>query len=238
MTAEQIAENFESVRNQIKEAEKKSGRNEGCVKLCAVSKFHPAEAVLAALKTGQTLFGENRVQEAFAKFTQINSVSEIKPELHIIGSLQTNKVKKAIEIASCIQSVDREELLAEIEKQCAKIEKKIEVFFEIHTGEDSKSGYKEKSVLLKSVENCANGIYPHIVPKGLMTMAPFTQDEKLIRASFSELRNLKDELNKNFPSLEINELSMGMSGDYKIAIEEGSTLVRIGTALFGERDYS
>ena len=193
---------------------------------------------MAALKTGQTLFGENRVQESFAKFTQINSVSKIKPELHIIGSLQTNKVKKAIEIASCIQSVDREELLAEIEKQCAKIEKKIEVFFEIHTGEDSKSGYKEKSVLLKSVENCANGIYPHIVPKGLMTMAPFTQDEKLIRASFSELRNLKDELNKNFPSLEINELSMGMSGDYKIAIEEGSTLVRIGTALFGERDYS
>lgn len=238
MTAEQIAENFESVRNQIKEAEKKSGRNEGCVKLCAVSKFHPAEDVLAALKTGQTLFGENRVQESFAKFTQINSVSKIKPDLHIIGSLQTNKVKKAVEIASCIQSVDREDLLAEIEKQCAKIEKKIEVFFEIHTGEDSKSGYKEKSVLLKSVENCANGIYPHIVPKGLMTMAPFTQDEKLIRTSFSELRNLKDELNKNFPSLEINELSMGMSGDYKIAIEEGSTLVRIGTALFGERDYS
>lgn len=238
MTAEQIAENFESVRNQIKEVEKKSSRNEGCVKLCAVSKFHPAEDVLAALKTGQMLFGENRVQEAFAKFTQINSVSKIKPELHIIGSLQTNKVKKAVEIASCIQSVDREELLAEIEKQCAKFEKKIEVFFEIHTGEDSKSGYKEKSVLLKSVENCANGIYPHIVPKGLMTMAPFTQDEKLIRASFSELRNLKDELNKNFPSLEINELSMGMSGDYKIAIEEGSTLVRIGTALFGERDYS
>lgn len=238
MTAEQIAENFESVRNQIKEAEKKSGRNEGCVKLCAVSKFHPAEDVLAALKTGQILFGENRVQEAFAKFTQINSVSKIKPELHIIGSLQTNKVKKAVEIASCIQSVDREELLAKIEKQCAKFEKKIEVFFEIHTGEDSKSGYKEKSVLLKSVENCANGIYPYIVPKGLMTMAPFTQDEKLIRASFSELRNLKDELNKRFPSLEINELSMGMSGDYKIAIEEGSTLVRIGTALFGERDYS
>lgn len=238
MTAEQIAENFESVRNQIKEAEKKSGRNEGCVKLCAVSKFHPAEDVLAALKTGQILFGENRVQEVFAKFTQINSVSKIKPELHIIGSLQTNKVKKAVEIASCIQSVDREELLAKIEKQCAKFEKKIEVFFEIHTGEDSKSGYKEKSVLLKSVENCANGIYPHIVPKGLMTMAPFTQDEKLIRASFSELRNLKDELNKRFPSLEINELSMGMSGDYKIAIEEGSTLVRIGTALFGERDYS
>ena len=232
MTAEQIAENFESVRNQIKEAEKKSGRNEGCVKLCAVSKFHPAEDVLAALKTGQILFGENRVQEAFAKFTQINSVSKIKPELHIIGSLQTNKVKKAVEIASCIQSVDREELLAKIEKQCAKFEKKIEVFFEIHTGEDSKSGYKEKSVLLKSVENCANGIYPHIVPKGLMTMAPFTQDEKLIRASFSELRNLKDELNKRFPSLEINELSMVMSGDYKIAIEEGSTLVRIGTALF------
>ena len=208
MTAEQIAENFESVRNQIKETEKKSGRNEGCVKLCAVSKFHPAEDVLAALKTGQMLFGENRVQEAFAKFTQINSVSKIKPELHIIGSLQTNKVKKAVEIASCIQSVDREELLAEIEKQCAKFEKKIEVFFEIHTGEDSKSGYKEKSVLLKSVENCANGIYPYIVPKGLMTMAPFTQDEKLIRASFSELRNLTDDPTNPLHSLALIELRL------------------------------
>ena len=238
MTAEQIAENFESVRNQIKEAEKKSGRNEGCVKLCAVSKFHPAEDVLAALKTGQTLFGENRVQESFAKFTQINSVSKIKPDLHIIGSLQTNKVKKAVEIASCIQSVDREELLAEIEKQCAKIEKKIEVLFEIHTGEDSKSGYKEKSVLLKSVENCANGIYPHIVPKGLMTMAPFTEDKILIGKSFERLRLLKEKLASLFPALNINELSMGMSGDYKIAIEEGSTMVRIGTALFGEREYS
>lgn len=238
MTAEQIAENFESVRNQIREAEKKSGREEGCVKLCAVSKFHPADDVIAAMKSGQTLFGENRVQEAFAKFTQINSVSMAKPELHIIGSLQTNKVKKAIEIASCIQSVDREELLAEIEKHCARAEKKIEIFFEVHTGEDSKSGYKEKSALLKSAENCAGGLYPHIVPKGLMTMAPFTQNESLVRNSFSALRNLKAELNKEFPSLDINELSMGMSGDYKIAIEEGSTLVRIGTALFGERSYS
>lgn len=238
MTAEQIAENFESVRNQIREAEKKSGREEGCVKLCAVSKFHTADDVIAAMKSGQTLFGENRVQEAFAKFTQINSVSMAKPELHIIGSLQTNKVKKAIEIASCIQSVDREELLAEIEKHCARAEKKIEVFFEVHTGEDSKSGYKEKSALLKSAENCAAGLYPHIVPKGLMTMAPFTQNESLVRNSFSALRNLKAELNKEFPSLDINELSMGMSGDYKIAIEEGSTLVRIGTALFGERSYS
>ena len=232
-----IKENLENIRYKISQAEKKSGRNEGYVKLMAVSKFHPAEAVVEAFDAGQFLFGENRVQEASEKFPPL---IEAHPEInvHMIGQLQTNKVKKAVEIASCIQSVDREELLAKIEKQCAKFEKKIEVFFEIHTGEDSKSGYKEKSVLLKSVENCANGIYPHIVPKGLMTMAPFTQDEKLIRASFSELRNLKDELNKRFPSLEINELSMGMSGDYKIAIEEGSTLVRIGTALFGERDYS
>lgn len=243
MTKDQIKENIELVKNKIFEAEKKSGREAGSVRLCAVSKFHPMEDVLAAVDAGQKLFGENRVQEAYSKFNEIYSEDvqksiQIKPELHIIGSLQSNKVKKACEIASCIQSVDRAEILAEIEKQCAKLDKKMNVFFELHTGEDSKCGFETEDLLLKSAEDCAGGKYPHVCPVGLMTMAPFTDDESLIRASFIKLRNLREKLNAEFPSLAINELSMGMSGDFQIAIEEGSSIVRVGTAIFGERDYS
>ena len=235
MNESEIIENFYKVRQQIKNAELKSGRKEGSVKLCAVSKFHPVEDVKAAIKAGQFLFGENRVQEAHAKFTELNNKDA---ELHIIGQLQTNKVKKALEVASCIQSVDWEHLLQEIEKQAAKLEKNIRVFFELHTAEDSKSGYADEDTLLVSCENFAKGLYPHITPAGLMTMAPFSKDEKLIRQSFQKLRNLKELLNSKFPELPVAELSMGMSGDYIIAIEEGSTMVRVGTALFGERNYN
>lgn len=234
MTESQIAENFHKVREQIKNAEIKSGRKEGSVKLCAVSKFHPLQDVVSAVKADQFLFGENRVQEAYGKFTELNR-NDV--HLHIIGQLQTNKVKKAVEIASCIQSVDRDSLLAEIEKQAAKLEKNIQIFFEYHTAEDSKSGYGDIDSVLVSAENFEKGLYPHITPAGLMTMAPFTEDENAIRTSFEKLRKLREELNSRFPSLPINELSMGMSGDYRIAIEEGSTMVRVGTALFGERDY-
>ena len=238
MTAEQIKNNFEKIRCDIAEAEKSTGRKEGSVTLCAVSKFHPAQSVIDAMNGGQFLFGENRVQEAYAKFSEINATYPAKACLHIIGSLQLNKVKKAVEIASCIQSVDREALLEEIEKHSGRMNKTMEVFLEIHTGEDSKSGYTEEKALMTSLQNLSTGLYPHIKVTGLMTMAPFSSDEALIRKSFSHLRTLKEKINKDFPNLPIQELSMGMSGDYKIAIEEGSTMVRIGTALFGEREYN
>lgn len=234
MTEEQIIDNFKNVTEQIALATSTAGRAVGSVKLCAVSKFHSVEDIYAALKSGQILFGENRVQEAYSKFSEIQNNGK-SFDLHIIGSLQSNKVKKAVEIASCIQSVDREELLVEIEKQCAKLNKSIDVFFEIHTAEDSKSGYADKDLLFVSLENFENGLYPHIKPVGLMTMAPFTDEEKAIRLSFQKTRALKDEINEKFPELSVSQLSMGMSGDYKIAIQEGSTMVRIGTALFGER---
>ncbi len=232
MTKEELSDNFLKVRESIRQAEKASGRKEGCVKLCAVSKFHPLESVLGAMECGQFLFGENRVQEACEKFSQIK---DERCSLHIIGSLQSNKVKKAVEIASCIQSVDRENLLAEIEKQCSKLGRTIQVLFELHTGEDSKSGYPDTDLLFKSLENCASGLYPHIVPRGFMTMAPFTDQEKAVRESFSSLREVSARARVQFPELSLEELSMGMSGDYRIAIEEGSTMVRIGTALFGSR---
>ncbi len=232
-----IKENLEIIRNKITEAEKKSGRQSGSVKLMAVSKFHPVQAVEEAMASSQYLFGENRVQEAYSKFPQLLAQYP-KLELHMIGQLQSNKVKKAVEIASCIQSVDRLELLKEIEKQCSKINRTINILFEIHTGEESKSGYTSEAELITSIEACAKGEFPHIRPQGFMTMAPFTEDEKLVRKSFITLRELSEKLRKEYPTLSLKELSMGMSGDFEIAIEEGSTLVRVGTAIFGERDYS
>jgi len=232
-----IKENLEIIRNRIAQAEKKSGRSQGSVKLMAVSKFHPAQAVEEAFACGQLLFGENRVQEASEKFPPIIS---LHPEInvHMIGQLQSNKVKKAVEFASCIQSVDRIELLQEIEKQCSKINKNIKILFEVHTGEESKSGYESEKDLCQSIEACAKGDFPHIIPAGFMTMAPFTDDEIMVRKSFISLRELSFKLRDQYKELDLSELSMGMSGDFEIAIEEGSTLVRVGTAIFGERDYT
>lgn len=207
------------------------------VKLVAVSKFHPAKDVIEAMKGGQILFGENRVQEAVAKFDEIRREG-FCPELHIIGSLQRNKVKEAVRIASMIQSVDRRELLDEIEKQCSKIDKKMQVLFEIHTGEESKSGFTSIEALEQVMEGFRAGQYEHIEIKGFMTMAPFTEDTALVRKSFSFLRELRQEFSVKYHEYDFSELSMGMSGDYRIAIEEGSTMVRIGTAIFGERNYS
>ncbi|MDY2840546.1 MAG: YggS family pyridoxal phosphate-dependent enzyme [Treponema sp.] len=232
-----IAENIQIIKEKISNAEKKSGRTDGSVKLLAVSKFHPANDVLEAINAGQFYFGENRVQEAVEKFTPILE-NNPQVQLHIIGSLQSNKVKNAVKIASCIESIDRIELLKEMEKQCSKLEKNIEVLFELHTGEDSKSGFESPEKIEEALKLCAENQFPHIIPKGFMTMAPFTTDESLIRTSFSTLRKLSEKMKIEFPQFDLNELSMGMSGDFEIAIEEGSTIVRVGTAIFGERDYS
>ena len=229
-----ISENLKSIQNKIRLAEKRAFRAENSVALVAVSKFHPAESVIEAIKAGQFLFGENRVQEAAAKFDEIRALG-YQPNLHIIGSLQRNKVKEAVRIATCIESVDRIELIEEIEKQAAKINKTIEILFEIHTGEDSKAGFTSEEELENAIKLCSQGVFPHICPRGFMTMAPFTSDNSLIRKSFVTLRNLRDKFQQDYPSLKLSELSMGMSGDYEIAIEEGATIVRIGTAIFGER---
>lgn len=232
-----IKENLERINQNISDSIKKSGRKEGDVKLLAVSKFHPSEEIIEAINAGQIFFGENRVQEACEKFTPIlkenNNIS-----LHLIGQLQSNKVKNIVPIAECIQSVDRLDLLKEIEKQCEKINKSIKVLFEIHTGEESKSGFTDINEVYSALELISKNEFPHIIPNGFMTMAPFTEDEKLIRKSFSSLRDIKEKMQSEFNCFNLSELSMGMSGDYKIAIEEGSTMVRIGTAIFGERNYS
>lgn len=231
-----IKENLELINSKIEKACIKAGRSKDSVLLCAVSKFHPAQSVIEAMEAGQILFGENRVQEACQKFEEVRGTNP-QAELHIIGQLQRNKVKHAVAVAQCIQSVDRIELLDEIEKQCAKIDKKIEVLFELHTGEESKSGFDSVDGMHEALKKCADGDYPHIIPRGFMTMAPNTDDELVVRKSFSTLRENSVYLQKEFPQFDLSQLSMGMSGDFEIAIEEGSTMVRVGTAIFGQRQY-
>lgn len=227
-----IAANLERVKHLVAEAELHSGRVPGSVRLMAVSKFHPASDVIEAAREDQTLFGENRIQEAADKFDDAKKTFP-DLELHIIGSLQRNKAGKAVSIASCIESVDRQELLEEIAKHSAKNGSKIEVLFEYHTGEESKSGYADNDSLFRSIDSLVS--MPFVVCRGLMTMAPFTKDESVVRASFRRLALLRDECAARWPTLDFSVLSMGMSNDFRIAIEEGSTLVRVGTAIFGER---
>jgi pyridoxal phosphate enzyme (YggS family) len=227
---------IEDILEKISLACDKSARKKNDVKLMAVSKFHPVEEILQAYDCGLKLYGENRVQEASSKFSEI---LQIKPDvdLHLIGSLQRNKVKNIIPICSCIQSLDRIELTQEIQKQCEKIGKKINVLFEIHTGEDSKSGYQNIDDVKKTLDYILSLENSFLVPTGFMTMAPFTNNESDIRNSFVTLRNLRDKIQSEYSDFNFSELSMGMSQDYQFAIEEGSTLVRIGTAIFGERKY-
>lgn len=230
-----VADNLRRVLDTIAEAEVKSGRKPGSVSLVAVSKFNPVEAVLEAIAAGQFLFGENRVQEAVPKFQEVQKLYG-NTELHIIGTLQRNKVKKALTVASCIQSVDRIELLEEIEKQAAVLNKTVPVLFEYHTGEESKSGFCDLDSLLRAVEYGESA--PHIIPKGFMTMAPFTTDQKEILASFRKLKEIRQQVQSRFSALTLDQLSMGMTNDFPLAIQEGATLVRIGTAIFGARWYT
>ncbi len=231
-----IKNNNEIINEKIEKARIKAGRKDNKIKLLAVSKFHPAESVIEAINAGQTLFGENRVQEADKKFSQLYE-NYTNINLHLIGQLQSNKVKTAVKISKCIQSVDRIPLLELIEKQCTIQNKNIEILLEVHTGEESKSGFDSEKELYNALDLLAQNKYPHIIPKGFMTMAPFTSDDKLIHKSFETLRKIQENSLKNYTNLELKELSMGMSNDYEIAIQEGSTIVRIGTAIFGERNY-
>lgn len=227
---------IETILQNINDACSKSNRKFSDVKLMAVSKFHPVEEILQAYNCGLKLFGENRVQESCAKFPEIiHKNSDI--ELHLIGSLQRNKVKNIVPLCSCIQSLDRIELAKEIQKQCEKINKKMKVLFEVHTAEDSKSGFQNIDDIKTTLDYILSLENSFLEPVGFMTMAPFTENEIEIRKSFITLRDIRDKIQKEYSDFNFTELSMGMSQDYKIAIEEGSTLVRIGTAIFGERKY-
>ena len=217
-----------SVENQIKRLH--AALPEG-VKLLAVSKFHPVEAIKEAYAAGQRAFGESRPQELKQKY-------ELLPhdiEWHMIGHLQTNKVKYIAPFVHLIESRDSERLAEEIERQAAKCNRVIDCLLEIHvTEEESKSGW-DYAELLAFVKRGGFASLPHIRLRGVMGMATFTDDESVVRADFERLAACKKELAEYFGD-EFDTLSMGMSDDYPIAIEYGSTEVRIGSTIFGVRE--
>jgi len=226
-----IAENLARLKDRIAKKCENVGRNTNEIRLIAVSKYFGTDAILEANKLGVNDFGENRAQELMLKFEKIGN----KVIWHFIGTLQKNKVKYAVKAAEYIHSVDSIELLEEINKRASSLNKVQKILLEVKTSfEESKSGLTNEEEIFKIAEQAKN--YSSINLIGLMTIAPLTDDEKLIRKSFRDLRLLKEKMNN--AGINITELSMGMTSDFEIAIEEGSTMLRIGSAIFGERDYS
>lgn len=202
------------------------------VKLLAVSKFHPVEALQEAYDAGQRAFGESRPQELKAK----QAVLPDDIEWHMIGHLQTNKIKYIAPYVHLIESLDSERLAEAIEKEAAKCDRTIDCLLEIHvTKEESKSGW-DYAELLDFVRSGGFAAMPHIRLRGVMGMATFTDDEATVRGDFKRLNECFTELKEHFGA-EFDTLSMGMSDDYPIAIECGSTEVRIGSTIFGAREY-
>ena len=204
------------------------------VKLVAVSKFHPVEAIREAYGAGQRCFGENRPQEFARKVEELKDLADL--EWHFIGHLQTNKLKLVLPYAHLVQSVDSQHLLDAIQDWGKTNGKVVSVLLELHIGaEQTKSGFKEEEVLdiLFRAEK-----YRNIRFCGLMGMATHTDSEEDIRADFARIADFRAYLQDLFPELtDFRELSIGMSGDWKIALDYGATIVRIGTAIFGERQY-
>jgi pyridoxal phosphate enzyme (YggS family) len=225
-----VGGNYRKLVERIDEAAAKSGREASAIKLLAAAKSQRIEAIRAALAAGVTLIGENYAQEADEKKKEISTLVE----WHMIGHLQRNKVRLAVELFDVIESLDNLALARELDKEGRRRGQIIRAFVEINLGgEESKSGIAKNHVasLLESVAKLAN-----LRVEGLMTVPPFRQDPEQVRPFFRELRDLKEELsNSGFPNVDLKELSMGMTHDYPVAVEEGATIVRIGTALFGPR---
>ena len=226
----QVAERIKEVRSELPEV----------VTLCAVSKYHPIEAVKEAYDAGQRIFGESREQEVRLKWETLPK----DIEWHFIGHLQTNKVKYIAPFISLIQSVDSERLLDEIQKQAAKIGRVIDVLLEVHIAqEESKSGFDPEELIdLLSDVNIGQR-WPNVNLKGIMAMATFTDDETQIRSEFRRLMSYYRQLlegplaQQGITAEQFAIRSFGMSEDFKIAIDEGSNMVRIGSHILGEREY-
>ena len=201
----------------------------------AVSKVHPATALAEAVAAGVTLFGENRVQEFETKREQLRTLDVKGAEVHLIGHLQSNKSAKAAELFAAIDSIDSLRLAERLNEAAGKVGKTLPILLEIKLSEEpTKSGLDSESAEARSLLQRLPNL-THLSMRGLMTIAPLDEDPETARACFRQLRTLRERWSAKFPDLDFRELSMGMSGDFEIAIEEGSTLVRIGTALFGAR---
>jgi pyridoxal phosphate enzyme (YggS family) len=226
-----VVANYRAIVGRIAVAAAKVGRDAREVRLLAASKSQPVESIRAALAAGVALVGENYVQEAEEKK---NLLAEAKVEWHMIGHLQRNKAKLAVQVFDVVESLDNLALARELDKAAAKRSKIVRALIEVNlAGEESKAGVAKGDVagLLEKIAGLA-----HVSVQGLMTVPPFRENLEEVRPYFRELRELRDSLNSlNLPHVRLNELSMGMTHDFTVAIEEGATIVRVGTALFGPR---
>lgn len=225
-----IRENVQFVRNKIAEACRRSGRESEEIELVAITKTVDVEQINEAIEAGIRVVGENRVQEAWRKYQEVGE----KAHWHMVGHLQTNKVKRVLQFADMIHSVDSVYLAREIQTQAKKLDRTIEILIQVNTsGEESKYGL-EPEATIDAIEEVST--LPNLKIKGLMTIGAFLPNPEDVRPCFKLLNDLKDRVNeRGITSVEIGTLSMGMTNDYEIAIEEGSTMVRVGTAIFGER---
>ena len=251
-TLEEMREHLATLEARISNACKIAGRSRESVKLVWVSKFHPAEAVENAISLGATDFGENRVQEAELKFSSPRTALDGScVRCHVIGPVQSNKLKKAAIVADCIHSIASMEAVEKLEKVCAALPgdgtgapqgKFLDILFQVNAGEEeTKSGLDihEAETFLNNLEARGAAAFPHLRFRGLMTIGKNTGVAEDSRECFAFLRNLQQKfLAKGGVFSNFDQLSMGMTGDLEVAIEEGSTMIRVGTALFGERDYS
>ena len=222
-----IADNIRFVKKRIADAANRAGRDAADIKLVAVSKTHPAEVVGEAIDAGLSVFGENKVQEAEGKILEIGRGGS---EWHLIGHLQSNKARKAVQLFDVIQSVDSIELGLRLERICEEEGRdSLSVLVQVDlAGEETKSGVPESELaeLAECLKTCKRLQF-----NGLMVLPPYFDDPQATRPYFKRLRALRDEM------LPGGDLSMGMSHDFEVAIEEGATIVRVGTAIFGERNY-
>lgn len=230
-----IIENIAQIKKRITDAAHRANRNPDEIRLLLATKTVSAENIKIALESGEHLIGENRAQELKGKYTDLLDVSHQK---HFIGYLQTNKIKDLLCYdVTCIQSVDRLDLAEKLQARLEFEEKEMDVFIQVNTSnEDSKFGIApEKAIeLTKQVADL-----PNIHIKGLMTIGLFSAEEAKVRVCFKLLKDIQQQIIAlNLPGVEMNELSMGMSHDLEFAIEEGATMVRVGTAIFGQRIYA
>jgi pyridoxal phosphate enzyme (YggS family) len=223
-----ISENIRSVQERIRSACRRAGRSDDEITLVAVSKNMPVEDILSAQAAGIMNFGENRAQEMKDKAALLPADTS----WHFIGHLQTNKVKYIIDKVSYIHSIDSPKLLETVGHLASQQMKTVKILIEVKTSfEDTKQGIRDYQEIRRLAELCMK--QRHLRLCGLMTMAPFVDNDNIIRSSFRTLRGFRDRLlDEDFP---VNELSMGMTGDFETAIEEGATMLRIGTAIFGTR---
>ncbi|MFA4911820.1 MAG: YggS family pyridoxal phosphate-dependent enzyme [Desulfobacteria bacterium] len=226
----QVADNLLSVKERIEKAALKAGRAPGEVKLVAVSKTVGIEEIRDAISAGATILGESYVQEAKEKTGEIGH----KVQWHMIGHLQTNKVKQAINLFDMIHSVDRIGLAEEIDKRAKQSDKRVSVLIQVNISQETTKSGIERDRAISLVSEVAK--LTNLKVEGLMTMPPYFDDPEDARPYFKSLRELKEEIEgEGFVNISMKELSMGMSNDFEIAIEEGATIIRVGTAIFGER---